>query len=185
MNSNNSVWFSWEAPTTENIIFRSCVPNNPQTWTVLVWAARFFQYLPYLTRHIKEQGNNRRIIIAINDEAHFMQFSSEVPCVFLQLTHSLEPWNKPVRRTVSAKTHNWNLETGKNQGWGVTVWLKCRCCHLIEKKNMERAKCNYTDYYGIVGWMADTPALVRCLPMGRNSPCLWTDMWTTPWTLLC
>lgn len=80
-----------------------CVPNNPQTSIVLVLPARFFQYLPYLTRHIKEQGNNRRIIIAINDEAHFMQFSSEVPCVFLQLTHSLEPLNEPVRRKVSAK----------------------------------------------------------------------------------
>lgn len=84
-----------------------CVPNNPQTWIVLVLPARFFQYLPYFTRHIKQQGNNRRIIIAINDEAHFMQFSSEVPCVFLQLTHSLEPWNKPARRKVSA-----NIITG-------------------------------------------------------------------------
>lgn len=79
------------------------VPNNPQTSIVFILPAKFFQYLPYLTRHIKEQGNNRRIIIAINDEAHFMQFSSEVPCVFLQLTYSLEPWNEPVRRKVSAK----------------------------------------------------------------------------------
>lgn len=162
------------------------VPNKPQTWTVLVLAASFFQYLPYLTRHIKEQGHNRRIIIAIDDEAHFVQFSSEVPCVFLQLTHSLEPWNEPVRRTVSAKAHNWSLERGKNQGWGVTVWLKCKCCYLIQKKTMEWAKCNCIDYYGIVGWwMADIPVHVRCLPMGRNSPCLGIIMWTIPWTLLC
>lgn len=44
--------------------------------------------------HVEHQGHNRRVVVAIEDEAHFMELSAEVGSILRELTEAISTWKR-------------------------------------------------------------------------------------------
>lgn len=75
----------------ESCRVRSTVLDHPGA-SGLFWKP--IEYSRYFSRHVKEQRDDGRLFIAIDNESHFIQSLSEVSCVFCKLPYSLQPWKE-------------------------------------------------------------------------------------------
>lgn len=60
-----------------------------------LWSA---EGLPYLGRHVEHHGYNRRVPVAVDGEAHFMEPLTEIDGVLCQLANPLAAWEEHGQR---------------------------------------------------------------------------------------
>lgn len=47
---------------------------------------------PYLGRHVEHHGHDRRVVVAVDDEAHLSKPLAEIDCVLCQLSNAVTTW---------------------------------------------------------------------------------------------
>lgn len=53
---------------------------------------------PYFSRHVEHHGYNRRVIVAVDDDAHVAEFPAEVGGVLRKLSDPFNTWRTQVRK---------------------------------------------------------------------------------------
>lgn len=71
-----------------------CITQN--WWNKCFWGHKQqpvkVQGSPYLCWHVEHHGYNRRLVVAVDDEAHLSKPLAEIDCVLRQLSHTVTSW---------------------------------------------------------------------------------------------
>lgn len=60
---------------------------------------------PDFSRHVEHHGYNRRVIVAVDDEAHVTEFPAEVGGVLRKLSDPFNTWKRQIKRGTSQYGH--------------------------------------------------------------------------------